>query len=292
MRTEYLSYWKPTAAAPAVILNTTWAEVGYRVAFSPFELRAVGDGTLYSYAELPLVKAQVPQSLIEAAFVSARFPGAVPARSIRTSIHGGEREPVWNFVDGGYVDNSGSTTALELYKLLYAMNKAENLNIDLRLVLLTDADTQLDYKTIKGSRADDTVTPISALLSVRSQLSQRAVTQAIEAIQSIEESDPNVQARTRTGRRRGQVAQRSKKADDSHILIVDVEQQTFTLPLGWKISKVTNDIIRLMMGRPDLCPDQERPAGKVDQDIASVIGAVEQNSCVKLRITNLLKGQQ
>ena len=181
----------------------------------------------------------------------------------------------WNFVDGGYVDNSGATTALDLYKLISQMAQQELLNIDLRLVLLTDAEVEVDYKRINGSSSDDMLAPVVALLNVRSQLSQRAVTQAIEHVTQ----------------RRGRVELRSIEAPDPGILIIDVEQQTFRLPLGWKISRLTNNIVRLMMGDPRLCPLQPRTAA-LDSEINGVVGAIEQNSCVKLRMVDMLKGRQ
>ena len=274
LRVPYTGVWAIDKAVPAPILNTTWAETGFRVAFAPFPLRAVGDGTLFNFTELPLKKDQVPKSLIEAAFVSARFPGIVPARRIEPDLPGLDLK--WNFVDGGYVDNSGSATALELYKTLSRFVEDDKLEVDLRLVLLTAAETELDYGHIRGSLLYDSVAPVQALLNVRSQLSQRAVTEAIETVDA--------------EHRRVRPDRRAPEAKDHRVYVVDVEQQTFRLPLGWKISPVTNDIVRLMMGRPDLCPQGERKPA--DDSIKSIVHTVEQNSCVKRNIVRLLKKER
>jgi hypothetical protein len=266
--------WSPSGAAPALVLNTTWSEKGYRVAFAPFALHAIGDGTLYNFSELPLDRAEARRSLIEAAFVSARFPGIVPAWTVQPSIPGTTGQP-WSFVDGAYVDNSGATTALELYKLIEDMIRKEGLNIDLRLVLLTDAETVLDFSTIRGSYESEIAAPAAALLSVRAQLSQRAVTQAIEYV---------------TNRRRWEPVE-NRAAGEEHVLSVDVEQQTFPLPLGWKISGYTNYVVRVMMGRPDLCPPSGRSI-RIDSEkfseVRSYLRTIENNSCVKRKIVELL----
>ena len=155
---------------------------------------------------------------------------------------------------------------------------------------MTDADARLDYKNIKGSRADDTITPITALFSVRGQLSRRAVTRAIETVHALEFADPLVKDRPLVGENRGDIGQRSQTVSDQRILFVDVEQQTLALSFGWKISKVTNDIVRLMMGRPELCPPEKR-LFPVKPEIETIVQAVEQNSCVKRRIIGLLEAK-
>jgi hypothetical protein len=271
LRIDYQRHWAPSDPSPAVVLNATWSETGFRVAFAPFPLQTLGDGTLYAFSDLPLKSSTASRSLIEAAFVSARFPGIVPAwRPGRDDRAEGE----FNFVDGGYVDNSGATTALDIYKMIERMT--ERASVDLRLVLLTDARTDFDSKKIEGGGGADIVAPAAALLNVRSQLSQRAVTQAFEYV-----------SRRQPGR------PASGAAADDHVLTVDLEQQTFPLPLGWKISGVTNDVVRMMMGRPDLCrPAEElsrKLAAKEYESVRSYIYTINKNSCVKKTIIEILK---
>jgi len=67
--------WSQKGDLPALILNATWVETGYRVAFAPFALQPFGGGTLYSFDSFP--KRPDP-ALIQAAVISARFPGITP----------------------------------------------------------------------------------------------------------------------------------------------------------------------------------------------------------------------
>lgn len=287
LTTPFDKHWSPTAAAPAMVLNTTWVEPGLRVAFAPFPLHAISDGTLYSFYrhtdgannsfgdfELTGTILDAHRSLVEAAFVSARFPLIVPAWSIDVNIADTSSKR-WNFVDGGYVDNSGSTTAAELYDALSEYIAEKELPVDLYLVLLTDAPAATKPNDVSdGTRFSDTVAPITALLNVRSQLSNRAVTRAIEQI------EPSRSRERLTGR-----------DGDSKLLIVNTTQKTFELPLGWLISRTTDDIVRLMMGRPDLCI-RSRDWSAVNTQVIDAVNVIRDNSCVKSRLIDLLEGRQ
>ena len=69
LKAKFLDHWSVGGAAPGLVLNSTWAEMGYRVAFAPFTLSSSkgGDGTLYSFADsempgeqnIPLMNAAV-----------------------------------------------------------------------------------------------------------------------------------------------------------------------------------------------------------------------------------------
>ena len=101
-------------------------------------------------------------SLMTAAGVSARFPGIMPPFSVK--MYG---DKYWNFVDGAYSDNSGATTALDLYEAL--KGAVPDTDVDLRIVLITSANPQpkLDDKSINGTIFRDTVAPIDAIMKVR-----------------------------------------------------------------------------------------------------------------------------
>ena len=43
--------------------------------------------------------------------------------------------------------------------------------------------------------------------------------------------------------------------------LVNLEQKVFPLPLGWMISRVSNDLVSYMLGRPDMCKAELPRAG-------------------------------
>jgi hypothetical protein len=256
------SHWAQ-GKEPALVLNTTWVETGFRAAFAPsgMQLHGAGDGTLYAFSDFP---EQPRIKLVEAAVASARFPLIAPAWSLRQGAG-----HLWNFVDGGYADNSGATTAFEIYRSLRDFEP----KVDLRLIILTDAAADPDLSHIDGLGFSDTLAPLTALLNVRSQLASRAVTQAIA---SMDPSHPD------------------------SILLVKLEQRAFPLPLGWKISHTQNDVVQFMLGRSEACKQKagdnqvapDSPESSVADKIRTLVETIVDNSCVRSKIETLLSGQE
>jgi len=234
---------------PALLLNATWVETGYRVAFSPFDLHSFGGGTLYSFRD---VGAKAPDpSLIGAAVISARFPVMMPPFVFE--LGGGAR---LTFVDGGYADSSAAATALQLY------NKVKQIGgdgVDVYLITLTDKLKALTPKDVEPAGLQpvrswiyDVISPLTTLLSVRDLQSRKAVTEASEAL-------------------------------GERMIVVQLDQRAFPLPLGWKLSELSSDIIRLTIGNPARCTDAAA-AKATDEGVKMAI----RNSCELKRIEGLL----
>jgi len=281
----FAAHWRPDAAAPALVLTSTWVETGYRVAFAPFPLHGASDGTLFSF---PMAGASGKDdfkahgieignefkttSLIEAAMVSARFPGIVSAYTVKAILKSDSdqsRLRSWNFVDGGYVDNSGASTALEIYQAL--SDRPRKRKVGLYLILLTDADYDPSLRNVSdGTSFSDTIAPVSALLSVRNQLAGRAVTRAIDQLA------PRSNASDLVGRGTSQ-------STPTRVMVVDLKQDNFNLPLGWRISNVTDSVIRVMLGEPQFCLPRELKAREGD-----ILTVFRNNSCVKKQLIEIL----
>jgi hypothetical protein len=230
----YTDYARPEKAAPALLLNTTWVERGFRVAFAPFHMQTgaadakVGDGTLYAFDDLGRWKQ--PISLIRAAVASARFPGIMPAATIDYVPAAGQTRR-WNFVDGGYADASGATTAYELFEALErhigSGTRSLPMPVDLRLVLLTDAETEFLKDRIDGSGFSDTLVISNAVLNVRALLAQRAVTRALNSVPA--------------------------RYGDDRIKVLRLVHPTLPLPLGFRISERAEEIVQFILGDASHC---------------------------------------
>ncbi len=280
---------------PSLLLNATWVETGYRVAFSPFPLQHIGEGTLYSFDDVEQLyppsqgigssQAWLNPSLIRAATVSARFPFVLPPW-----VSGPDPQHRHSFVDGGYADSSGATTGLELYlELSRELSKAPDKSpwlkglsdangnsirpgqIELHLIALTDAYAEPDYRQLTGTTLDDLIAPFNMLLTVRELQAQRAVTRA------------NAQVRTRD--------------PGNRLITIQLDQQSFTLPLGWKQSRLSSDVIRFAMGRPGHCNwviENETEGERDGQNAAKPktpwpVWTVNHNSCELRRIICLFE---
>jgi hypothetical protein len=296
-------HWTLQGAAPALVLNATWVETGFRVAFAPFLLNAT-DESLYSFAdkgmpdeEADCQKAEkerrVCTSLMAAAAVSARFPLVLPPFS--TAMSGDRR---WNFVDGGYTDNSGATTALDLYR---ALKDVASDQVDLQIVLITSAIPQPDFSRIKGTVFRDTMAPIDALMKVREDLGNDAVARACS-----ETRDDKVQTiDTETGVEGiklfevNQYCIAQGRFPAAHLHIVEIQDQTYGLALGWKISQTSFEVVSWMLGTPTGCGTEPGAPSKggasdspPDQDKNAKLnrGIVWRNSCIMHAIQGLVEG--
>lgn len=174
-----LSYWSPFGAAPALLANTTEADSGRLLVFSP--IRDLGP-YIRSYAtvaapekdEYGAVLGVSDMRLSTVMGLSARFPYITPAGSVvlneaRRSIDsetGFVTQDIVaqkaRLVDGGYFENSGIATAIEMMRLLD--HKHRQGLIDLRLIVF---DLTEDKYREPSYGLGELMSPIKALLSVR-----------------------------------------------------------------------------------------------------------------------------
>ncbi len=305
----YEDDWSATGAAPALILNSTWAEQGLRVAYAPFVLS--GEYPVYSFFDCKILGDGAKGTpLINAAVTSARFPGILPPFSVlrRTAkpapddsrgcymppstataaAANGDAEDTakrWNFVDGAYSDPIGAATALDILEVLESLNRTD---VDLQLILLTGAPPLPNYDSVNGTAFRDLIAPVNAVLNVRSQLANQSVERAVNYFKSKPGASP---------------------ADDPEALppqlkLIRLPDETFGLSLGWKISHVTLELVSAILGRADICIDdantmlanaeqdlqQGKPAlnDERKRDLLDAIKFFNSNSCTLRNIEKTL----
>jgi hypothetical protein len=191
----FLSHWNPNSAAPALMFNTTEVDNGRRVVIAPFAVSPLRDSALsqlswfYQTDEMdksllsglpgPSVKADV--KLSEAAGMSARFPWILPAATIK---RGGRSI---RLVDGGYFDNSGIETALDLIEILInvrqehqehpadAEGHPDPFDFDIHLITISGS---VEDGSAGWQGLDDLLSPVLALLSSREARGTLSATKA------------------------------------------------------------------------------------------------------------------
>ena len=123
-RDDVFALWKPDGSTPALVLNTTNVETGINHAVMPFlrmdEARVplfdvLRLGPEREQAQGRAEQSQMPEpryketmALSTASVLSARFPWVLPAGSY----------DALSFVDGGYYDNSGLSSAEDIIAIL------------------------------------------------------------------------------------------------------------------------------------------------------------------------------
>jgi hypothetical protein len=167
------NYWSVEAAYPALFFNVTSVNSGRRLYIGPFHLEDLGASgdTLAAQERLAVSSAFLSSdlSIIKAAVMSARYPLITPPASIRWENSKGQQVVV-RLADGGYYENSGISTALDIIKSLEKSTRAvaddlaqANLTLRIRLIVTTGYQ-----QTTEDSKAFiELGSPLRAMLKAR-----------------------------------------------------------------------------------------------------------------------------
>lgn len=240
-----LDLWSPDRSLPALVVNATDAGSGRRFVISPFRVAAtpppgqkpaVLDYKFWN-ADLPGPDQPRDIRLSTAAFVSARFPWVTPAA---TTAYGkpGTPDARIRLVDGGYVDNSGVESALDLNDAIAAARDQRDPNGTepkprLNLVVLSGGDFPVRTSLSFG----DLLEPLRALLSTETSRAYVAIDRARVDFPPY----PVVENYFFNGQKLNVLAETLKKAR--------LDNRFYRLPLGWSLSDDTREIIEGQSGR-------------------------------------------
>jgi predicted chitinase len=263
VRTAFQDYWTPEGPLPALLMNATDSSTGKRIVIAPFKINPQ-DSPTSEVCDLDAQNSSEHFAISSAAFVSARFPWVSPAATtnIINSCMGQTDEnpvPKTRLVDGGYIDNSGVETALNLVtqmKLAATQNHLEN-SVAVYLISLSGGDFPSNRAFDFGEIAE----PIRALLNGREARAYIAINRAQDMLNP----------RASTG-----LTSRSLPSFN----VTKLQNNFYAMPLGWAISSKTREIIALDSGRFWDCV-----AGKNFQQADPLKSNAD---CVQLQIYHLL----
>ncbi|RIA55288.1 hypothetical protein [Dichotomicrobium thermohalophilum] len=231
----------PQVQAPSLVLNTTSVETGERFVVAPFlkdpivpmefvyPIMAQGDDGMPAEHDI---------SLATAVSLSARFPIILPPGAYPRQIspfHFSQK----NLVDGGYFESSAIETAIDLVN-----------GIKQRLQRLSDTlDVQPEFRII---------------------ILNEDFTADLEPAGLTEFGAP-VMTLDKTRRRRGQLAKWRVKTGEAfeRFYAVELQHDYFYMPLGWHLSKTTQNMIAEQIGFPSEC---RIPAYTPDSETAAIFG--------------------
>jgi hypothetical protein len=229
MAAPYADHWdvEKYQSAPALLLNTTDVATGNRRVIAPFEFP--GTGTLQFF---PLTDQGVLQRtalpLSASAILSARFPWLTPAGWYRSMISGQTSATRTAVVDGGYFENSGVATALDLIKALDAhiRKKKFDRKLQVNLIILTS-----DGFTSSGLLGvGEALGPIQTMLNTRKARAAIEIARAKVELSAM--SSDRVQYKP---------------------MEVKLSGLGYPLPLGWRLSTTTRYLIELQNGLRSRC---------------------------------------
>lgn len=246
---RFRSMWDgPSGNVPALMLLATDVSSGRRVAAShllmqpipgvevePCKLLESADGNrsiaertrMVALAEL-LPDRDVAAST--AAVLSARFPGVTPAASVNCN------DRKLRLVDGGYFENSGLTTALEVSRTI--LKVAVKKNISLHIVSIENGDASPDWRYAQGLPPANPSAYLSELLSPFRAMEGSRQAHADLARASLEELLKSTSAETCVSRTcLSQIRIRLRRCKTP-------------IPLGWSLSEAASHEIRRQLFAP------------------------------------------
>ena len=158
---------------PALFLNSTWVETGKRLIASNLQLAKEDFSDI---EDLGVFYGDRALSLSTAVHLSARFTYVSPAGSLTR-----DRQLYGRAVDGGYFENSGTTTALEILKTIDQLAATEPFwdKVEPYVILVANEPADLRYPditlaTLPKSRAttpsdccNEVLSPLTAMLNTR-----------------------------------------------------------------------------------------------------------------------------
>ena len=256
----FLDLWRGERGldVPSLILNGTQVETGRRILTSNLvPTRTEGESPEFydAYHMHDILNADLPLST--AAHNSARFTYVSPAGSLMTEVDG-EKVLRGHVVDGGYFENSGATTVLEVLKVLETLcdldatgrlgflgqvalaagTQSPSCRGDFHVIYIqNDPQSAPDYKVKQfdptldapaDSGLSETLSPIRALMRTRSARGSYAVKSLKAAVGSRNFRDFSL-------------------CDE---MSVGENMEKVPLPLGWQLSDNSQQAMDRQLGQP------------------------------------------
>jgi hypothetical protein len=191
---------------PALLLNSTEVATGQRMTLSPFDHSSFGFSRPLSVAD---VSDDADLSLSSAMVLSARFPVfTAPGHFVKSAT--GQKH---RFVDGGYYENSGAASVLDLFSSLKTNAAARHcqfyiIRIGHELSLVAPTNTSQSLPKHESAGLDE-LGPVFALLNVREARGDDAVRQLFDAYRSVYGTE---------------------------VISFEWKEESIPIPLGWFIS--------------------------------------------------------
>ncbi|MEQ1577766.1 MAG: hypothetical protein ABL894_08940 [Hyphomicrobium sp.] len=250
----YLSHWDAASSLPALLINTTEVGSGRRRLIAPFRFNNPDILMFPVQGDPGTAKGSKPEtlSLSTAAVLSARFPWITPAgwfyeheaaasdQAVSGQREGGTKLRKIRLVDGGYFENSGVATALDLMQEIDAALEQKNLASEVEVYLIVLTTSGYPAQTYYGF--GEALDPIRGLLNTRAARSEIVISEAERLLNP----EPSAGAGENVAARPGRLRK------------VRLKDMGYPLPLGWRLSDLTRMLIFAQNGIPSECDPDKR----------------------------------
>lgn len=239
---------KSIRSTPNLFINTTVVETGEPLVISPFAVNLPDLKDINTFIQIrdqidadqtsqrPDQSSQ-PQDhstaidfkLSTASILSARFPLVTPVGWFKD-----QSEVKYRLADGGYFDNSGMLTALDIGQEISKsiQPKSNQTDDQIKVIYISIIDQQPTPEKIENQGLNELISPVRALFNSRKTLGQSITHQAKFILDSENNQD----------------------SDRYRQILLD--KKAAKLPLGWYLSEKSQQAISQQIGfsDPKLCP--------------------------------------
>ncbi|MEM9212932.1 MAG: hypothetical protein AAGD25_01015 [Cyanobacteria bacterium P01_F01_bin.150] len=180
---SFYQHWDPKGSAPALIINATIVETGERVVISPFKISIPNASETPRLKDITAYKEDINFNLSTAAGLSARFPLITPVAWFKGKDTDSDEIKKIRLADGGYFDNSGMLTALDIGQELERYCKENGIdNVKfIYLSIIEESSGQTPKSDSHSERADglnELLSPVRTLWNTRSEIGKSIIQQA------------------------------------------------------------------------------------------------------------------
>ena len=235
----FLRWWRPTEAAPAILMNTTSVATGERVVLTPFKF----DDSITGRAQVKTIHTFLNTDLRDisvstAISLSARFPWITPAGSLTESAAS-------KLADGGYFESSGVETALDVIQRVNKLIVDEGLDdkVSIRLVII---QSWIEEPT--SALLDEILSPVNTMLATR------VARGGLAKVRAYNELCPRcLPLEFQNGAVWPKKEARSEEYNRQPIILHSIEGNTAPLPLGWDLGRRSEEFINAQLGVGEAC---------------------------------------
>jgi hypothetical protein len=261
LQNSYYEHWSPDKAAPALVFNTTVVETGDRLLLSPFKIDLPNLKDIRTVAQR-----EIDFPLSTAAVLSARFPFVTPVGWFKQTIDGKEYQS--RLADGGYFENSGVSTALEIGSRLETHLRKKGIDDQVKIIFLAITDKP-DSKPQQAGGLNELLSPIQVLFNARAARGLSSINQA-EYLTDAKNNDFTLQNKSKFEECFSNHRFRQFYLTYENLSCPMPQQnsstsgKSFTLPLGWFLSGASQNEIKNRVGGDSDCLDDLNGTSKTD----------------------------
>lgn len=236
MAAPYAGHWDMNEFknAPALLLNTTEVDTGNRRVIAPFEFIGTGDLKFFPLSSEPSKGRTASLPLSTAAVLSARFAWITPPGWVGIASESPSAASRTELVDGGYCENSGVATALDLIKALDRDLRQRDFDQKFEITLIILTSGEFAPSGVWGT--GEVLGPIQTMLKTREARASIEIDRAKAELQSM--ASDRVRYRT---------------------VKVKLSGEEYPLPLGWRLSTTTKYLIDYQGGSRAKCNTPPEP---------------------------------